>query len=140
MKIDRPNLRLVSDVERDSGDGVVCLDAGAEQALGRLLNLQAEASDGRIQPKPPSADETLCQRYYVRQTEIRRIADNVNRLRHAIVDLASIDLSSSQLIEAMNPAFDQPIIRERLQRAMDCLSRFAQEWQRYDARRTPGSS
>lgn len=140
MSSDRPNLHLVPDAGHDSSAGIVRLDTAGEQTLRRLLNLRLKASDGSIQPKRTSAEKMLCERYYAQEKEIRRTADNVNRLRYAIVDLASIDLSPSQLLEALSPTFDQPIIRERLERAVDCLSRFAEEWQRHQAKQPPGTS
>jgi hypothetical protein len=33
-----------------------------------------------------------------------------------------------RLLEELSPTFDRPIIRDRLIRAIDCLSQFAEEW------------
>jgi hypothetical protein len=108
--------------------------------IARLLNVELDAADGGREPKRTPAERALCQRYYEQQRALRTTADNVNRLRHAVVDLAAIELSPSQLLEALSPAFDEPIIRERLERALDCLSRFMEEWQRQEAGRSSRSS
>jgi len=87
---------------------------------------------------PADVDPALRQRYYARQQEVRRLCENVDRLRYAVVDLAAIDLPPTQIIEAMSPGFDEPIVRDRLARAADCLMRFIEEWERHELRRRPG--
>jgi hypothetical protein len=75
-----------------------------------------------------SAAEAKIHRYYEHQHERRQVAANVDRLRHAIVDLAAIELPPARLLAELSPNFDRPVIRERLIRAIDCLSGFAEAW------------
>jgi len=81
-----------------------------------------------LQPGPHTAEEEFCPRYYEGQREMRRVAADVDRLRYAIVDLAAIELEPSRLFAELDPTFDKPVIRDRLIRAIDCLSQFAEEW------------
>ncbi len=81
-----------------------------------------------LRPQSSAAEEEFCPRYYEGQHERRQVAADVDRLRYAIVDLASIELPASRLLKEINPTFDRPIIRDRLIRAIDCLSHFAEEW------------
>jgi hypothetical protein len=74
------------------------------------------------------AAEAKLHHYYEHEHEKRRVAANVDRLRHAIVDLAAIELPPARLLAELSPNFDRPVIRERLIRAIDCLSGFAEAW------------
>jgi hypothetical protein len=116
----RPKLRLVDTTAECIGGRVdlrVCAEpAATESLLARAL--------------PADAHKALDTQYYRRQTEQRQVAADVDRLRYAVVDLAAIDLPPSQLIDALSPSFDEPIVRERLEQALDCLTRIAAEWRR----------
>jgi hypothetical protein len=111
---------LVDTTAETTGGGVdlcLCPDpVAAETLLARALPAEAHAA--------------LDTQYYRRQTEQRRVAANADRLRYAVVDLAAIDLPPAQLIDALSPSFDEPIVRERLEQALDCLTRIAEEWRR----------
>jgi hypothetical protein len=96
------------------------------------LHIGADGHSRRL----PDADEAPRRRYYEQQHEQRRIGHNVDRLRHAIVDLAAIDLPPARLLQELSPDFDHPVIRERLLPAIDCLSRFAEAWCREEVGRT----
>ena len=95
---------------------------------------------GADRPRRQSATEAKIHRYYEHQHERRRIAANVDRLRHAIVDLAAIELPPARLLEELSPNFDRPVIRERLIRAIDCLSGFAEAWCHQETIAVPSES
>jgi hypothetical protein len=122
-RVDRPKLRLIDTAAIDHGGSadwhVSAKDhAEPETLLARALPAEAHA-----------ALDTL---YYRRQNEQRRVAANADRLRYAVVDLAAIDLTPAELIDALSPSFDEPIVRDRLDKALDCLTRVAEEWRRRD--------
>ena len=87
------------------------------------------AREAACAPSATSPDqEEFCPRYYPGQHEQRRVAADVDRLRYAIVDLASIELEPAHLLAALSPTFDRPVIRDRLIQAIDCLTQFAEQW------------
>lgn len=133
----RPQLRVIV------GSGVEGGIAGSERPREKVPDPSAvrAATDGvdsplleraAEMPRQPgrgtSDREEFCPRYYEGEHERRRVAADVDRLRYAIVDLAAIELPPSRLLQEINPTFDRPIIRDRLIRAIDCLSHFAEEW------------
>jgi len=130
----RPRLRVIA----GGGAGSVPKDRPARQdpPSSKLRTRPQGAAPAPLVQKaalPPASrrapeDEELCPRYYEGQHERRAIAADVDRLRYAIVDLASIELPPSRLLAEIDPTFDKPIIRDRLIRAIDCLSQFAEEW------------
>jgi len=98
----------------------------SEAATSPLARAAAEFAQSVL---PDSPDEELfCPHYYADQHERRHVAADVDRLRYAIVDLASIELAPARLLKEIDPTFDKPIIRDRLIRAIDCLTQFAEEW------------
>jgi hypothetical protein len=129
----RPQLRVIAG--GGSKAGIAGRDAPAGQVVETLWSAaDVAAAPPRREPTPetPSPaiapDEEFSRRYYEGQHEKRRIAADVDRLRYAIVDLAAIELPALRLLEELSPTFDRPIIRDRLIRAIDCLSQFAEEW------------
>jgi hypothetical protein len=122
-RVTRPKLRLV-DTTADTIGGRVDTYACADPVAAETLLAQA---------LPAEAHAALDTQYYRRQIEQRHVAANADRLRYAVVDLAAIDLPPSQLIDALSPSFDEPIVRERLEQALDCLTRIAAEWRRRSA-------
>ena len=129
LKPERPRLRLI-----ETGNDVAA--GPADDMHDEPSWPRGSAADAVEMPYTPS-DTVLRQRYYARQQEVRRLSENVDRLRYAVVDLASIDLPPAQIIEAMSPGFDEPIVRDRLARAADCLMRFIEEWERHEVTRRP---
>ncbi len=106
----------VPDPVRTAGDGAVS-------------PMPERTADTPVQPGESASDgEEFCPRYYEGQHERRRVAADVDRLRYAIVDLAAIELPPARLLQEINPTFDRPIIRDRLLRAIDCLSQVVEEW------------
>jgi len=103
-----------------------------EQAatIGRLINARVRASDGSIQP-PLTRDERAALRdaRQRKRTEIR-YRQQVARLRSALASLAENKDAPSDVIGYIHPLFDEPVIREQLDRAVDWINRFAGEWHR----------
>jgi hypothetical protein len=132
-RVRRPKLRVIA-----GGGGKADFPAiGASVAAAAGASKRHAAEEAafipplRAQPadKPrPSATEARLHRYYEQQHDRRNVAANIDRLRHAIVDLAAIELPASQLLQELSPQFDRPVIRERLIKAIDCLSGFAEAW------------
>jgi hypothetical protein len=120
-RVERPKLRLV-DTTAETIGGRADPRAGPDHPV--------EADTLLARALPVDAHKALDTQYYRRQTEQRHIAANADRLRYAVVDLAAIDLPPSQLIDALSPSFDEPIVRDRLEQALDCLTRVAAEWRR----------
>ena len=79
---------------------------------------------------PADAHAALDTLHHRRQTELRHLAANADRLRYSVVDLASIDLPPARLIDALSPDFDRPIVGEHLEQALACLKRIVEEWRR----------
>ncbi len=131
----RPRLRVIAGTGVDRGlarsdrSPEKVLDAVRAAAEGPGSAPRERAADVPLQRGRSTPDgEEFCPRYYEGQYERRRIAADVDRLRYANVDLAAIELPPSRLLQEINPTFDRPIIRDRLIRAIDCLSHFAEEW------------
>jgi hypothetical protein len=121
-RVDTPKLRLIS-TSVDPG-------AGGNDAV-RPDDVPLQPADTLLaQALPPEAHAALNTAYHQRQMLMRRLAANADRLRYAVVDLAAIDVPPDELIDALSPEFDQPIVRERLEPALDYLSRLAAEWRR----------
>jgi hypothetical protein len=93
-----------------------------------------EAQALLAQALPAEAHAALDTAYHQRQMHERRITANIDRLRYAVVDLAAIDLPPGELLEALSPGFDEPIVREHLADALDYLARLAAEWRRRKGR------
>jgi hypothetical protein len=125
-RVGRPKLRLIeTSAATGEGDRAVGADEMSPQRAQALL---AEAL--LAQALPAEAHAALDTSYHQRQMQARRLAANVDRLRYAVVDLASIDLSPGELIAALSPAFDEPLVREHLESALGYLGRLADEWRR----------
>ena len=124
-RVGRPKLRLI---ETSAGPGAGDRPTGA----GELSPQAAQAL--LAQALPAEAHAALDTPYHQRELHARRLAANVDRLRYAVVDLAAIDLPPGELLEALSPGFDEPIVREHLADALDYLARLAAEWRRRKGR------
>jgi hypothetical protein len=120
-RVGAPKLRLITTSPGPAGGNPV--------AHPREVSVD-EAQELLAQALPAEAHAAFETAYHQRQLEARHRAANVDRLRYAVVDLTEIDLSPEQLIDALDPSFDEPVVRERIIRALDCLTRIAEEWWR----------
>jgi hypothetical protein len=108
--------------------------------LGRLINKRIKASDGTLQPRLTLSDRERRKSQRVRQKIDIALSEQITLLTTAICNLSEITASSSELINRLGPVFDKPIIREKLEAAIDSLQRFADEWRHVEKgqiQRTP---
>lgn len=136
----RPKLRVIAGGGGKTTIARVARPTGAvteDEPLIPTVRVQGAKTPSR--PAPDVADTKL-RHYYEHEHERRRVTANVDRLRHAIVDLAAIELPPSRLLAELSPNFDRPVIRERLIRAIDCLSDFAEAWCHEETTDLPPSS
>jgi hypothetical protein len=128
----RPQLRVIAGGGGKSGAASPrekISDLPRPAAEGATSSLARQAAEFAQKVLPDSPDEELFDpRYYEDQHARRHVAADVDRLRYAIVDLATIELAPAQLLKEIDPTFDKPVIRDRLIRAIDCLTQFAEEW------------
>jgi hypothetical protein len=105
-------------------------DAGQAAAIGRLMDARVRAADGSMQPPL-----TKTERHALREARKRKRAEadlrqQVVRLRNALVNLSQNQDAPADVIGYVHPLFDEPVIREQLERAVDWINRFAGEWRR----------
>jgi hypothetical protein len=99
-------------------------------AIGRLTGSRVKASDGSMYPRRTKAERDATKTVRARRQEIERYSRQVSRLLQAISGLGENTDSPADILSHVHPVFDEPIILERLDFAVEWLSRFAQEWNR----------
>lgn len=101
-------------------------------ALGRLLNKQVKASDGSLQP-PLSPDQRRMRREERERRKKRSdLLGQISQLTRAIADLADLTAAPEDLVDNLGSVFDKPVIEEKLEEAIDSLSRFAEKWRTHE--------
>jgi hypothetical protein len=106
-------------------------------AIGRLIGAQVKAADGRMYPTPSAAERKALKMLRREAANEARRALEIDRLCRAISGLAANSSTNPvELIKSLCPDLDEPQIRERLQDAVEWLTRFAMEWQRREKGRT----
>jgi hypothetical protein len=96
--------------------------------MGRLIGASVKASDGTMQPKGTSFQRTQLKEARQDVLAAAEIELNIQRLRAAVA-LAENTTDPREIIDALCPHLDEPEIRPNLNRALQWLSRFAEEWQ-----------
>lgn len=104
-------------------------------SIGKLIGKRVKASDGSMQPRPTKAERDALRRERAIRREETQIDDDLSRACDAISFLAQIDSDPTVLISrASLPEAES--ITFQLEKSVEWLNRFANQWQRYVQNRT----
>jgi hypothetical protein len=96
-------------------------------AIGRLIGVRVRAADGTLQPRRSKADKAAA-RYAKTENDY---LDQVLRLRCALANFAQIGGDPSEIIQYIDPTFDDvSLIREQLAHAAHLITRLMEGWDR----------
>ncbi|UYO42320.1 hypothetical protein KQX63_12940 [Rhodopseudomonas palustris] len=106
-------------------------DPKEASTIGSLIGGRVRASDGTLQPLLSNADREWRRQVRSRRKEAARRYQQILRFRQAIVALAQNEDDPLELIAGDSVLFDVDEIAQNMDRALDWLSRFAEEWHRH---------
>jgi hypothetical protein len=107
-------------------------DPDQAAVIGRLIGARVLASDGSMQPRLTKVERATVRAVKKRHRSEARYTQQIARLRLAIIGLAENRDDPAEVIGHVHSRFDEPVIRDQLELALDWLSRFAEEWRRRD--------
>lgn len=121
-----PYLRLVSTTDVDARKP----DREHASVIGRIINKRVGADDGCLQISPAQKTKAKIARKYSR----KRLSTQrqLTRLVSAVRTLAELTEAPPDLVGALSPHLDKPVIVENLEAAVRYLDKFAKEWHRHE--------
>jgi hypothetical protein len=96
--------------------------------IGKLIGQQVRAIDGTMQPRRTVMERAAFKESRRAQKQHLRKLAHVARLCAAIDELAVNEDDPASIIEAIS-SHEEPKITKNLEKSLEWLSRFAQEWQ-----------
>jgi len=103
-------------------------DPSTAAVIGKLIGQQVRASDGTMQPARTAMERASMSALRRQQKLRRRKLAHVARLCAAIDELAVNEDDPASIIEAIS-SHEEPKITKNLEKSVEWLCRFAQEWQ-----------
>ncbi|WP_157100664.1 hypothetical protein [Rhodoplanes sp. Z2-YC6860] len=108
------------------------LDREQATVIGRIINKRGGADEKSLLPEISPAQKTkakIARKYSRKRLSTQR---QLTRLVSAVRTLAELTEAPPDLVGALSPHLDKPVIVENLEAAVRYLDRFAKEWHRHE--------